>query len=39
MPAQVENEDYFEFLKILKAKPKDERVMSAADAHKRLRGG
>lgn len=33
------NEDYFEFVKIWNARPKEERVMSSADAHKRLRGG
>lgn len=33
------SEDYFEFLKIWNAKPKEDRVVSAAEAHRRLRGG
>lgn len=38
LPSQLEQEDYFDFLELMQAKPADQRTMSASTAHKRLRG-
>lgn len=39
MPSDIGGQDYDEFLQVLHSKKREDRVMSAADAHKRLRGG
>ncbi|WP_394268009.1 hypothetical protein [Limosilactobacillus vaginalis] len=35
-PSQIDQENYVEFLTILKAKPRDKRPMNAGEAHKKL---
>lgn len=36
VPSQLDNENYFEILRVLKAKSREERPMNPEDAHKKL---
>ena len=35
-PSKLDKENYLEILTIMKARPRDERPMNAADAHKKI---
>lgn len=35
-PSQVNQENYLEMLKVMKAKPREDRPMNTEDAHKKL---
>lgn len=37
VPDQINEQDYFEFLEIMKAKPRDKRVLNVAEARQRMR--
>lgn len=39
LPSELEKEDFFEFLELMQAKPREDRVMSSGEAHRRMRGG
>ncbi|KRM95955.1 hypothetical protein FC19_GL001436 [Liquorilactobacillus aquaticus DSM 21051] len=34
----IDQEDYFELLEVMSSKPRDKRALSAAEAHRRMRG-
>lgn len=39
LPSEFGQEDFFELLELMQAKPREDRVMSSDEAHRRMRGG